>query len=48
MEWCFYESFAELLKTIILKNIRLPNLLHIVPKNSVNKYQLLRLFSQNF
>ena len=40
--------FAELLKTIILKKIKLPNLLHIVPKNSVNKYQLLRLFSQRF
>jgi dTDP-4-dehydrorhamnose reductase len=33
--------FAELLLTIIKKNILIPNSLHLVPKNNVNKFQLL-------
>lgn len=36
--------FAEIVKTIILKKIPLPNLIHIVPLNKISKFKLLRLF----
>jgi dTDP-4-dehydrorhamnose reductase len=36
--------FAEIIKTIVLKKIPLPNLIHIVPLNKTSKFELLRLF----
>ena len=38
--------FAKLIKNIILKNISIPNSIHIVPRNKVSKFQLLRLFKK--
>ena len=38
--------FAKLIKAIILKNISIPNTLHIVPRNKVSKFQLLKLFKK--
>jgi dTDP-4-dehydrorhamnose reductase len=35
--------FAEIIKTIVLKKIPLPNLIHIVPINKISKFKLLRL-----
>jgi dTDP-4-dehydrorhamnose reductase len=36
--------FAEIIKTIVLKKIPLPNLIHIIPLNKISKFELLRLF----
>ena len=41
-------TFANLLKTIIIKNINLPNKIHILPKNILTKYSLLKLFKLRF
>jgi dTDP-4-dehydrorhamnose reductase len=38
--------FAKLIKNIILKNISIPNSIHIIPRNKVSKFQLLRLFKK--
>ena len=38
--------FAKLIKAIILENISIPNTLHIVPRNKVSKFQLLKLFKK--
>ena len=40
--------FAELLKCIILKRIKIPNNLNIVPKNFVSKFQLLKYFQKYY
>jgi dTDP-4-dehydrorhamnose reductase len=40
--------FAEIIKTIILKKIYIPNLIHIVPKNKISKFELLKLFKKIF
>ena len=40
--------FAELLFTIIEKNIRIPNFFHLVPKDKVNKYVLLNYLKDHF
>ena len=40
--------FAEIVKTIILKKIFIPNLIHIVPLNKISKYEMLRLFTKIF
>jgi dTDP-4-dehydrorhamnose reductase len=40
--------FAKLCYAVISKDIKLPNLIHFVPDDSVNKYQLLKLFSKTF
>ena len=40
--------FAELLFTIIQKNINLPSCLHLVPKDKVNKYLLLNYLKDHF
>tara|TARA_B000000475_G_C15996495_1_gene447114 strand:+ start:512 stop:1402 length:891 start_codon:yes stop_codon:yes gene_type:complete len=42
------KAFGEYLYTIIDKNIDIPNLLHVIPKNMVNKYQLLQIFKKKF
>ncbi len=33
---------------MILKKIKIPNLLHIVPNDIVNKYELLKIFQKKF
>jgi dTDP-4-dehydrorhamnose reductase len=40
-------QFARICQNIIDKKIELPNLIHVVPKNSVSKYGLLNLFKQH-
>ena len=40
--------FAEIVKTIILKKIFIPNLIHIVPLNKVSKFEMLRSFAKIF
>lgn len=40
--------FGEIIYAIIKNNIKIPNNLHIVPKNTVTKYQLLNLFKKKF
>jgi len=38
--------FAEIVKTIILKKIFIPNLIHIVPSNKISKFEMLKLFAK--
>ena len=40
--------FSEILFTIINKNIKIPNTLHLVPKDKVNKYKLLLLLKKHY
>ncbi len=40
--------FAKVVSTLVLKNISIPKLIHIVPKDIVNKYQLLKIFQKRF
>ena len=42
------DVFAELVKTIIFKKIKIPNNLNIIPKNIVSKYDLLILMRKKF
>ena len=42
------KAFGEYLYAIINKNIEIPNLLHVIPKNMVSKYQLLKIFKKKF
>ena len=39
--------FAKCLKTIISKDIQIPNLIHLVPSNTISKYELLKIFMKN-
>ena len=39
-------AYAKLIRAIIEKNINLPNNFHILPKDTLSKYQLLVLFSK--
>ena len=39
-------AFAYSLISIIENNIKLPNLIHIIPSNILNKYQMLMLFNK--
>lgn len=41
-------AYGEFIYTIINNNINIPNLLHIIPKDIVNKYQLLQIFKKKF
>ena len=41
-------AYAKIVRTIIEKNIKIPNSINIVPKNEVTKYQLLLLFQKVF
>lgn len=41
-------QFAKICDNIINNNIQLPNLLHVVPKDSVSKYGLLNLFKKYY
>ena len=40
--------FGKIIFILITKNIKIPNMLHIVPSNTVNKFQLLKLFQRKF
>ena len=40
--------FAKVISVIIHKNIKIPNLIHIIPDDTVNKYELLKLFQSRF
>ena len=41
MEWCNYEIFAKVVHILVRFNLKIPNLIHIVPNNKITKYQLL-------
>ena len=38
--------FAKFLLIIIIKNVKIPNLIHLTPSNYVNKYELLKIFAE--
>jgi dTDP-4-dehydrorhamnose reductase len=42
------KAFGEFVYTIINNDIKVPPLLHIIPKNTVNKYQLLQILKKKF
>ncbi len=42
------QAYGELLYTIIVYDFKIPNIIHIVPKNSLNKYELLKCFKKKF
>ena len=42
------DAFAEVIKVIIINNIKLPNLIHIVPKNKVSKFKLLKILNKKY
>ena len=42
------EAFAEAIKAIIINKIKLPNLIHIVPKNKVSKFKLLKILNEKY
>jgi len=42
------KAFGEVIKTIIKKNITIPNNLHLLPKDKVSKYKLLKIFQLKF
>lgn len=41
-------AYAKILRSIIENNIQIPNFIHIVPKNKLTKYTLLKLFKKTF
>ncbi len=41
-------AFAKITRSIIENNIQIPNFIHIVPKNKLTKYTLLKLFRKKF
>ncbi len=42
------DAFAEYLSTIIINNIKIPNLLHVVPSNFISKYKLLKCLKKKY
>ena len=42
------KHFAKIIAVLILKEIKIPNLLHIIPGDIVNKYELLKIFQNKF
>jgi len=40
--------FAKILYTLVVSKLIIPNLIHIVPKNKVTKYELLKLLSKKY
>ena len=40
--------FAKIVTIIILKKVKIPNMLHIIPNHPINKYKLLKLFQKRF
>lgn len=41
-------AFGEIIYTLIKNNIEIPNTIHIVPKDKVNKYDLLQMFNEKY
>lgn len=41
-------AYAKIIYSLIKNNIHLPNVLHILPKNKISKFELLKLFSKKF
>ena len=41
-------AFGEIIYTLIKHNIKIPNTIHIVPKDVVNKYDLLQMFNEKY
>ena len=48
MEWCFNKCISNILLTILNKKIDIPNKLHIVPNDKVNKYILLNYLKKYY
>ncbi len=42
------KAFGEIIYTLIDKNFKIPNTFHIIPKDVVNKYDLLKIFNDKF
>ena len=42
------KAFGEFIYTIINNEIKVPNIIHVIPKEPVNKYKLLKLFQKKF
>jgi len=42
------KHFAKIIAILILKKIKIPNLLHIIPGDIVDKYNLLKIFQNKF
>tara|TARA_B110000238_G_C16120083_1_gene436704 strand:+ start:803 stop:1714 length:912 start_codon:yes stop_codon:yes gene_type:complete len=42
------KHFAKIVTVLILKDVKIPNLLHLVPGDIVNKYELLKIFQNKF
>ena len=40
--------FGKIISILILKKIKIPNTLHIIPKKIVNKFELLKIFQNKF
>ena len=40
--------FAKVVHILVRFNLKIPNLIHIVPNNKITKYQLLKLLSKKF
>lgn len=41
-------AFGKVISGIIKNNIKIPNMLHLVPKNKINKFDLLKVFQKLF
>ncbi len=39
-------AYAKIVRSILDNNIKIPNFIHIIPKNKVSKYELLKLFKK--
>ena len=42
------KAYGEFLYSIIINEIKIPNKLHIIPKNSISKFELLKYFKKKF
>ena len=42
------KAFGEIVYSIIINDIKIPNSIHVIPKNYINKYDLLKLFRKKF
>ena len=41
------KAFGEFIYTVIVNEIKIPNFVHIIPKATVNKYELLQFLKKN-
>lgn len=42
------KAFGEFIYTLIINEIKTPNMLHVIPRNILSKYKLLKIFKQKF